>query len=236
MSKTCFVIMPIGDQNINGLKLEKIELKKKYDDLIKEAILKAYPNLEINRSDEVSKLGSISTDILTRIMFSDFVIADITYPNPNVFYELGLRHACRSGTILIKEKGDTKIPFDLAHLKYIEYENTGTGLKELSNNFKEHFDWLENDPNALDNQFLELAKIVKFPYPKFDVQSNQNSFMIKIMAEMLKSQERDKFIEIFTNSSMDQEQKGIEIIKLITSDEQLSSSFFSGFLNLDSNK
>lgn len=66
--------------------------------------MKARPNLEIVRADEVAFPGTMTTDIITRIMHSDYVIADVSYPNPNVFYELGLRHACRVGTIIIKDK------------------------------------------------------------------------------------------------------------------------------------
>ena len=102
MSKTCFVIMAIGSQNHDGETIDSSVLKQKYNDLIKEAILKADPSLDVVRADEISAPGTMSTDIITRIMHSDIVVADITYPNPNVFYELGLRHACRAGTIIIK--------------------------------------------------------------------------------------------------------------------------------------
>ena len=92
--RTCFVVMPIGDQDVGNIKVAASELKAKYDDLIKEAIAKANPLLEVVRADEVSGPGMITSDIITRIMHSDLVVVDVTYPNPNVFYELGLRHAC----------------------------------------------------------------------------------------------------------------------------------------------
>jgi len=135
--KTCFVIMPIGDQEIGGIKITAAELKSKYDDLIKEAILKVIPYLEVVRADEVSAPGMITSDILTRIMHSDLVVVDVTYPNPNVFYELGLRHACRPGTIIIKDENGPSIPFDIAHLRYIQYKNTATGLKALSDKLRQ---------------------------------------------------------------------------------------------------
>src|SRR5262249_13797312 len=77
------------------------QLRSRYDDLIREALLHADPTLEIMRADDVSAPGAITSDILTRLMHAEIVVADITFPNPNVFYELGLRHACRSGTIII---------------------------------------------------------------------------------------------------------------------------------------
>jgi hypothetical protein len=123
-SKTCFVIMPIGDQEFGGVKVTMAELKQRYDDLIKEAIQRADPSLEIVRADEVSFPGSISIDVITRIMHSDIVVTDVTYPNANVFYELGLRHACRVGTVIIRDKNGPSIPFDIIHLRHIDYENT----------------------------------------------------------------------------------------------------------------
>ena len=65
-------------------------------------------------------------------MRSDFVVADVTYPNPNVFYELGVRHSCRTGTIIIRDRNGPSIPFDIAHLRHIEYENNPSGLKILA--------------------------------------------------------------------------------------------------------
>ena len=100
-NRTCFVIMPIGDQTFADETISATDLKSRYTDLIREAILKAEPTLEVTRADEVAIPGTITEDILTRIMHSDVVVADVTYPNPNVFYELGLRHASRAGTIIL---------------------------------------------------------------------------------------------------------------------------------------
>lgn len=85
MNNVCFVVMPIGTQNIGDLTITEDQLKKKYDYIIKNAILKANPNLEVIRADEELNPGSISNDIFTKLMHSQYVIADITYPNPNVF-------------------------------------------------------------------------------------------------------------------------------------------------------
>src|ERR1700693_1350859 len=98
--QSCFVIMPIGDQKFAGYEVSASDLKSRYSDLIREAILKARPNLDVIRADEAPSPGGITTDIFERLMRADYVVVDITYPNPNVFYELGIRHACRPGTIL----------------------------------------------------------------------------------------------------------------------------------------
>ncbi|MFO4650298.1 hypothetical protein V5H01_17035 [Vibrio cholerae] len=166
-NKTCFVVMAIGDQEVNGQKITYDELKEKYDNLIKEAVIKARENLEVVRADEISLPGTITTDIITRLMHSDYVIADVTFPNPNVFYELGLRHACRPGTIIIKDKSGPNVPFDIAHLRYIEYENTTTGLKSLSQQLKTIFEHFDREPLRPDNHLLELAKLTSYEFQDY---------------------------------------------------------------------
>ncbi|MBB5234849.1 hypothetical protein [Deinococcus budaensis] len=159
------------------------ELKSKYDDLIREAVLKAYPDVDITRADEIAMPGSISSDIVARIIHSDFVIADVTYPNPNVFYELGLRHASRVGTIIIKDRSGPRVPFDIAHLRYIEYDNTPTGLKELSSRLRDFITYSTNNPDKPDNHFLEFAKYTKHKFYDFsdqDQTDEQGELMLAI--------------------------------------------------------
>ena len=159
--------MPIGDQVVGGVKVTAAELKRRYDDLIKEAIVQADPRLEIVRADEVALPGTVTSDILTRLMHSDIVIADVSFPNPNVFYELGIRHACRTGTVIIKDRAVTGTPFDIAHQRHVAYDNTPTGLKELAKQFRRYFDHFDNNPYNPDNQLLELASLTNYGFPNY---------------------------------------------------------------------
>lgn len=168
MTVSCFVIMPIGDQTFVTGSVSSVVLKAKYNDLIREALLKARPDLEVIRADEVAAPGGITSDILNRIMKSDYILADITYPNPNVFYELGLRHACRPGTILIRDVNGPRAPFDVSDLRHIPYENTATGLRLLAENLAKQMDWIDEHPSHPDNLFLELAKITSFQFPTYN--------------------------------------------------------------------
>jgi hypothetical protein len=186
-SKTCFVIMPIGDQEFGNVKLTAADLKRHYDDLIKEAILKADPSLEVIRADEVSLPGSITQEILLRLMHSDLVVADVTYPNPNVFYELGLRHACRVGTVIIRAGDGPKAPFDIEHLRHIEYENTATGLKKLAGELRTYFNHLLHDPDRPDNQLLELAKFTNYDFPAYGKKYKRQSAQTSLLLAMFES-------------------------------------------------
>jgi nucleoside 2-deoxyribosyltransferase len=53
--------------------------------------------------------------IHSQIEASDFIIADMSKPNPNVFYEVGYAHAKHKLCLLLTDDTDT-IPFDLRHL------------------------------------------------------------------------------------------------------------------------
>ncbi len=141
MNNTCFVIMPIGTQTLGDTTISEQQLREKYDFIIKNALLKANPNLNVIRADEELNPGSISNDIFTKLMHAEFVVADITYPNPNVFYELGIRHAIKPGTILIREKVNFSIPFDISHLRYIEYTQELSGMDNLSKQLKRNFEF-----------------------------------------------------------------------------------------------
>jgi len=189
MSKQCFVIMPIGDQKGDGYSLTSSELKSKYNDLIREAIHRADPTFIVKRSDEISAPGMISTDILTRIMHAELVIADISYPNPNVFYELGLRHACKQGTIIIRDKSAPKAPFDLSHLRHIEYENTPSGLKALGDQLRSSLTYLQDYPDHPDSQFQEIAKLIKYKMPDFSPKEEEPAPEAVVMMAMMQSPE-----------------------------------------------
>ena len=182
MTNTCFVIMPIGTQKVGDTSISSNDLKKKYDYIIKNAIRQADPSLEVIRADEEVNPGSISNDIFTKLMHSKYVIADITYPNPNVFYELGIRHAISSRTILIRESDANSIPFDISHLRYISYTQDPGGMEELSSKLKAQFDFYDSNPGKLDNQFLELCKFTDF-VP--EVYRNPKSAQKELMSSLI---------------------------------------------------
>ena len=69
-------------------------------------------------------------DIWRAIGAAQFIIADVTGRNPNVFYELGIAHTLGKDVILItQDSGD--IPFDLTHLRHIQYDYTPRGMKSF---------------------------------------------------------------------------------------------------------
>lgn len=88
--------------------------------------------LTSSRADDFFMPGSIMEDIMRGIAGSDFVVADVTGKNPNVFYELGIAHSCKdaSSVVIITQSMDD-VPFDLRHMRCIVYRDDSDGLREL---------------------------------------------------------------------------------------------------------
>ena len=149
--KECFVIMPIGSDTAYNV----------YANRYKYIIEAAVESFRINeeqifrcvRSDFVNKSGSITQDLLERLYRSDAVIADLTDLNANVFYELGVRHALRSGTILIALKG-TKPAFDVGDLRVIHYEDRVGAEKEAIPQIQNMLTSLLNEEKLQDSPVL----------------------------------------------------------------------------------
>lgn len=225
MNKTCFVIMPIGDQKCEDKTIiTTSELRSKYDNLIKEAISNARPNLTIIRSDDIASPGTITLNILDQLMNSDYVVADITYPNPNVFYELGIRHTCRCGTILIREKKNVDVPFDISHSRYIVYEDSTAGLKKLSEELKNAFDFCDSHPSFPDNQVLELASFKKYKFLKFDneeeIEMNKQCAMIDAIIKMSAN---PRFLELATDKTIPEDQKNIMLLQELSKTQDMGA-------------
>jgi hypothetical protein len=72
-------------------------------------------------SNHIRGPGILTKDIITDLQEADIVIADLSYQNPNVYYELAIRHYyIRKPYIHLKLRGET-VPFDLKDFRYISY-------------------------------------------------------------------------------------------------------------------
>ena len=93
--------------------------------------------LDCMRADLTLNTGTIVNDIWSLIYNAQIIICDCTGKNPNVFYELGIAHALGKKTICITQNS-ADIPFDIKHLRYIEYEYTPRGMIEFENKLEEY--------------------------------------------------------------------------------------------------
>ena len=78
--------------------------------------------LSIRSWRSVDASTSIQTQTLGDIISSDILLADVTTANPNVMYELGVRHAMNRGPTVLLGAGPGPSPFYVAFLQRIIYD------------------------------------------------------------------------------------------------------------------
>jgi hypothetical protein len=76
----------------------------------------------------------IITEMIQRLVLGDIVVADLTLPNANVYYEIGVRHAARkTGCILCSAKW-AKPVFDLAQIRQVRFPLAEGGITPATAN------------------------------------------------------------------------------------------------------
>lgn len=172
----CFVISPIGKKESENFVL----FKEVLDYLIKPAVNNSGYKLHVLRADEIDKSGSIIREILYNIKNSFIVIADLTNQNPNVFYELGVRHSLNTRTILIAQ--DEKfIPFDLRDYRTIIYDmSTAKGIRQFEIKLKKYIKEIYENPLRPDNPVLEklkkkeITESIVYDFDELEIQRRRN--------------------------------------------------------------
>jgi tetratricopeptide (TPR) repeat protein len=125
----CFVDMPFG---------QKPDLKSgvvvDFDQIYSEAIKPAIEEcgLEVLRGDEERMGGIIHSAMFARLLLAEFVVADLTLANANVFYELGIRHAAKPFTTVPILANVSTLPFDVALVRVVRYQLENGKLTETS--------------------------------------------------------------------------------------------------------
>lgn len=127
-----FVIMPFNEN---------------FDDIYQIGIKKTAAEIEVSayRLDEELFDEGMLDKIYKEIERCDFIIADLSDKNPNVFYELGYAHAIGKLCILTT-KDATNIPFDLKHKRHIVY---GDSIIYLQEKLAKNIEWAKKE---IENQ------------------------------------------------------------------------------------
>lgn len=113
----CFYISPIGDEGSE---------QRRHADLFMGALVEPALNefnLRLVRADQIGEAGMITGQIIEHIIHSRLVIVDLSFHNPNVFYELALRHAVRRPIVQISRAAD-RLPFDIGQVRTIVIDTT----------------------------------------------------------------------------------------------------------------
>lgn len=153
--KTCFIITPIGQ--------EQSEIRRHIDGVIDEVINPVL--LELGFDSPVVSHREYTTElivksIISKIVNSDLVIANLTTLNANVMYELALRHAIGKPVICIAENG-TYLPFDTNDARTIFYSNDMKGAFELKEMLKKFVEKIDYTQEVFDNPITNAVTAIK---------------------------------------------------------------------------
>jgi tetratricopeptide (TPR) repeat protein len=136
-----FVAMPFGTKP--GADGQPIDFNRVYREYIAPALEDA--GLEPFRADREVRAGDIRTDMFQELLVADLVVADLSIDNPNVWYELGVRHALRARGVVLVSAGRVTTAFDLYTDRKLRY-----GIKDGA-----------PDPATLTEDKRKLTEMVK---------------------------------------------------------------------------
>lgn len=155
-TRTCFVIAPIGK--------EGSDVRVRSDQVLKHIISPAAKECgyETVRADQISEPGLITSQVIQHVVDDPLVIADLTGWNPNVFYELSLRHALKKPVVQIIHATES-IPFDIAasrtiHVDHHDLDSAARAREEIVRQIKS----VEKNPADVDTPIsvaLELQSL-----------------------------------------------------------------------------
>lgn len=153
VSRKCFVIMPFATTDSASEK----QWTTIYEQLIKPAVEGSGLDFECERSKATR--GNLVKKIIYALNNSDVVIADLTDHNPNVCYELGIRHGRKNGTILLAQNREFLKIFDLHNYASHVYDwKSRPGKQEMISKIRELLlDYLKH-PTEPDSPVLDFLQ------------------------------------------------------------------------------
>ena len=158
---TCFYLTPIGEDGSETRQHSDMFLSS-----IVEPALEPF-GLKVVRADAIDKPGTITKQIIEYILRSRLVIVDLSYHNPNVFYELALRHAVRLPVVQLIRVAD-KIPFDINQMRTVHIDTTSIysllpRVETYRSEIAAHVRRALDDPDASDNPISTYFPSFKLP-------------------------------------------------------------------------
>lgn len=154
----CFVIAPIGNAGtVTRSRSDKI-LKYVIKAVCEDLGFKTY------RSDELLEPGLITRRVIHELITADLVIADLTEHNPNVFYELAVRHFTGRPVVQIIEQ-DEKLPFDVFDFSTIHLNHTDIESIEIAKNHLKEYVSTAIQSKKCENPVTQVLSELSIPLP-----------------------------------------------------------------------
>lgn len=177
----CFVVMPISD--MHGY--EAGHFGRVYEHLLKPAIVEA-GYLPV-RADDAVKTDYIVVGIIQQIVESDMVLCDFSGRNPNVMYELGVRHAFNKPVVLLKDRRTEKV-FDIQGLRYTDYDESlrVDSVQKDIGRIKAALLETARAPDSAVNSVVQLAGIKAAEVPAGQTVSADTNLLLQAIASLEK--------------------------------------------------
>lgn len=165
--KNVFVIMPFSATTRCS--------EEEWTDIFHNVFKKSIEEIGYSCERIVPNRGSLIKSIIHKLKMSPIVLADITDNNPNVFYELGVRHSLSKRTILVSQDPDN-IPSDLNGFWTLTYNIYPNKIQQFKNEIKTILKEIEENPNKIDSPVSEYLQ---------NEQYNVDNYLIKESAKKL---------------------------------------------------
>lgn len=145
----CFVIVPIAETPKHTAEYWTTHFNDFLKPLIEES-----GKFEARRSEPLR--GDILREIIKCLVTCPVVVADITDENPNVYWELGVRHSFKHGTVIIAEEG-TEPRFDISTQGVLHYNPMEHTNQAFRTSFKKAIRSCISEPDRTDSHVLEAT-------------------------------------------------------------------------------
>jgi hypothetical protein len=163
--KSCFVVTPIGPDNSTT--------RRAADGLIHAVIEPTLEKLGFSTivAHKIDAPGSITRQVIENLLSAELVVANLTELNPNVMYEVAVRHCTGLPIVVLAEHG-TKLPFDLSDERTVFYHNDMHGAVDVRPTLEKAVKSALEMPEA-DNPVYRAAqsKVMRDITPKTDTES-----------------------------------------------------------------
>lgn len=164
-----FVVMPFGRKAdlAGGRDID-------FDDIYDRAIIPSAmaADVEVVRADEERIGGLIHLPMYERLLLAEISVVDLTLANPNVLYELGVRHAARPRSTILIYHENSWLPFDVRPLRAIPYrldrdQLSESEAKKLQDTLTTKLLHAKHDKDTVDSPLFQLLpglKSIELPH------------------------------------------------------------------------
>jgi nucleoside 2-deoxyribosyltransferase len=177
--KTCYIIGQIGDPDT---------VERKWADFVRDEIVEpavtASGYKAPTRADDPD-VDLIMPDIIKQMFGADLVIADLTDFNPNVFYELGIRHCAQKPAIHLIRTGQSP-SFDLGGNKAIFVDDKHVTVKNAISDIQRRIKAVEKDPKQFYSQVQQYIKHKQLELFK-ESQIGKDEILFETLLELTRS-------------------------------------------------